>query len=60
MIEKGLILTGDDAELLGHALEEVKAKVYAEFGASLDDVQSLDTLVSYFREAAIKEAAGQP
>jgi hypothetical protein len=29
MIEKGLILTGDDAELLSCALEEVKTKVYA-------------------------------
>jgi hypothetical protein len=29
MIKKGSILTGDDAELLSQALEEVKTKVYA-------------------------------
>jgi hypothetical protein len=51
MIEKGLILTGCDAELLSQTLEEVKAKVYAESRASLDDTQSLDTLVSCFRDA---------
>jgi hypothetical protein len=51
MIEKGLILTGCDTELLSQALEEVKAKVYAESRASLDDTQSLATLVSCFRDA---------
>jgi hypothetical protein len=52
MIQKGLILTGCDAELLSQALEEVKAKVYAESGASLGDTQSLDALVSCSRNAA--------
>jgi hypothetical protein len=49
MIERGLILTGQDAELLSQVLEEVKTKVYAESEASLDNSQALDTLVSYFR-----------
>jgi hypothetical protein len=53
MIEKrSLILTGNDAELLSQVLEEVKAKVYTESGASLDYTQSLNTLVSCFRDAA--------
>jgi hypothetical protein len=52
MIEKGLILTGDDAELLSEVLEEVKTKVFAESEASLDNSQALDTLVSCFRDAA--------
>ena len=30
MIESGLILTGNDAELLSHALAEVKTKVYKD------------------------------
>jgi hypothetical protein len=51
MIEKGLIITGSDAELLNHALAEVKTKAYAESEASLDDTQALDALVSYFRAA---------
>jgi hypothetical protein len=49
MIENGLILTGNDAELLSRALAEVKTKVYEESEASLDDTQALDTLVSCFR-----------
>ena len=52
MIEKGLILTGSDAELLSRALSEVKTKVYEESEARLDDTQALDTLVSCFRNAA--------
>lgn len=52
MIERGLILTGSDAELLSQTLEEVKTKVYAESEASLDDAQALDALVSRFRDAA--------
>ncbi len=51
MIEKGLILTGSDAELLSRALSEVKTKVYEEAEAQLDDTQALDALVSYFRNA---------
>jgi hypothetical protein len=30
MIEKGLIITGNDAELLSRALSEVKTKAYEE------------------------------
>jgi hypothetical protein len=55
MIEKGLILTGSDAELLSHALSEVKTKVYEESEASLDDTEALDTLVSCFRTAEKEE-----
>jgi hypothetical protein len=51
MIEKGLFLTGSDAELLDRALSEVKTKAYEESEAQLDDTQALDTLVSYFRNA---------
>jgi hypothetical protein len=52
MIEKGLILTGNDAELLSHALEEVKTKVYAESEASLDNSRALDALVSCFTDVS--------
>lgn len=55
MIEKGLILTGNDAELLSHALAEVKTKIYEEAEARLDDTQALDVLVSYFRNAEKEE-----
>ena len=37
MIEKGLIITGSDAELLSDALSEVKTKAYEESEAQLDD-----------------------
>ncbi|MGA7075436.1 MAG: hypothetical protein WBZ42_02665 [Halobacteriota archaeon] len=50
MIESGLILTGNDADLLRRALSEVKTKVYEESEASLDDTQALDALVSCFRD----------
>jgi hypothetical protein len=46
MIEKGLIITGSDAELLSRALSEVKTKAYEESEAQLDDTQALDALVS--------------
>jgi len=49
MIEKGLIITGSDAELLSRALSEVKTKAYEESEAQLDDTQALDALVSCFR-----------
>jgi hypothetical protein len=49
LIESGLILTGNDAELLNRALEEVKAKFYEKSETSLDDTQALDALVSCFR-----------
>lgn len=52
MIEKGLILTGNDADLLDRALSEVKIKVYEESEARLDDTQALDALVSCFRNAS--------
>jgi hypothetical protein len=52
MIEKGLILTGSDAELLDRALLKVKTKVYEESEAQLDDTQALDVLVSCFRSAS--------
>ena len=46
MIEKGLILTGNDADLLDRALSEVKIKVYEESEPRLDDTQALDALAS--------------
>ena len=49
MIERGLIITGSDAELLCRALSEVKTKASEESEAQLDDVQALDALVSSFR-----------
>jgi hypothetical protein len=51
MIEKGLILTGSEAELLSRALSEVKTKFYKEAEARLDDTEALDALVSCFRNA---------
>jgi hypothetical protein len=55
MIENGLILTGNDAELLSHALAEVKTKVYEESETSLDDSQALDALLSSLRTAEMEE-----
>jgi hypothetical protein len=55
MIEKGLIITGSEAELLSRALSEVKTKVYEESEASLDDSEALSTLVSSFRTAEKEE-----
>jgi hypothetical protein len=52
MIEKGLIITGSDAELLSNALAEVKTKAYEESEAQLDDTQALNALVSCFMTAA--------
>jgi hypothetical protein len=51
MIEKGLIITGSDAELLNRALSEVKTKAYEESEAQLDDTQALNALVSGFMSA---------
>src|SRR5665647_960697 len=51
MIEKGLIITGSDAELLSRALSEVKTKSYEESEAQLDDTQALNALVSGFMSA---------
>jgi hypothetical protein len=44
MIEKGLIITGSDAELLSRALSEVKTNAYEESEAQLDDSQALNAL----------------
>ena len=55
MIENGLILTGSDAELLSRALSEVKAKVYEESEASLDDTQALDALLLSLRTVETEE-----
>jgi hypothetical protein len=55
MIEKGLILTGSDAELLSRALSEVKTKVYEESETSLDNTEALSALVSCFRTAEKEE-----
>jgi hypothetical protein len=49
MIESGLILTANDADLLRRALSEVKTKIYEESETSLDDTQALDALLSSFR-----------
>jgi hypothetical protein len=49
MIEKELVLTGGDAELLSRALTEVKTKVYEESETSLDNTQALNAIVSCFR-----------
>jgi hypothetical protein len=55
MIENGLILTGNDAELLSRALAEVKTKVYEESETSLDDTQALDALLSSLRTVEKEE-----
>jgi hypothetical protein len=48
---KGVFLTGDDAELLSRALDEVKTKAYEQSEVSLDDTHALDALVSCFKSA---------
>ena len=55
MIENGLILTGNDAELLSNALAEVKTKVYEESKTSPDDTQALDALLSSLRTVETDE-----
>ena len=55
MIESGLILTGNDADLLRRALSELKTKVYKESETSLDDTQALDALLSSFRTVETEE-----
>jgi hypothetical protein len=52
MIERGLIITGSDADLLSTALSEVNTKVAEESEARLDDAQALDALVSCFRSVS--------
>jgi hypothetical protein len=51
MIERGLIITGSDAELLSDALLDVKTKAYEESKAQLDNTRALNALVSGFRSA---------
>ena len=51
MITKALVLTDDEADLLGRALEEVKTKFYEESEVNLDDLGALRALVSHFRDA---------
>ncbi len=58
-VEKGLIITGSDAELLSNALSEVKTKAYEESEAQLDDTQALNALVSCFRSFRDSENDGQ-
>ena len=55
MIEKGLIITGSDAELLSNALSEVKTKAYEESEVSLDDTQALEALVTCFKTVQKEE-----
>jgi hypothetical protein len=55
MIERGLIITGSDAELLSRALSEVKTKAYEESEVNLDDTQALDALVTCFKTVQKEE-----
>jgi hypothetical protein len=55
MVESGLILTGNDADLLRRALSEVKTRVCEESETSLDDTEALDALVSSFKKAETEE-----
>jgi hypothetical protein len=55
MIERGLIITGSDAELLNRALSELKTKAYEDSEAQLDDTEALNVLVSGFRTAEKEE-----
>jgi hypothetical protein len=58
MIENELVLRGNDAELLGRALPEVKAKFYEESEMNLDDTQALDALLSSFRTVETENRRG--
>lgn len=51
MIEKGLILTGDDAELLSRTLSDIKTRAYEGSGNILNGAQALDTLISRYKAA---------
>jgi hypothetical protein len=55
MVESGLILTGNDADLLRRALSEVKTRVCEESETRLDDTEALDALVSSFKKAETEE-----
>jgi len=48
MLEKGVFLTGADAELLSRAIEEVKTKSFEKSKTALSDIDALEVLVSYF------------
>jgi hypothetical protein len=51
MIEKGLIITGSDAELSWACTFRSEKKAYEESEAQLDDTQALNALVSGFMSA---------
>jgi len=51
MLTKALILTDGEADLLSRVLEEVEIKTFEESQISLDDLEALNALVSYFRDA---------
>jgi hypothetical protein len=47
-MEMALFLNGREAELLSRALEEVRAKTLEESETSLNDLEALEVLISYF------------
>ncbi len=60
MTEKGVFITGDEAELLTRALAEVKTKAFEESELTLDDTQALGALVSSLRkDGEEKETRGE-
>ena len=48
-------ITGNDAEQVNRALEEVKAKFYEKSETSLEDTQALDAFLSSLRNAGKEE-----
>ena len=46
MLEKSLIITGSEAEILSQAITNVKAKAYDESEATLDDTQAFHALIA--------------
>jgi hypothetical protein len=58
LIERGLIITGGDAELLGRAPSEVKTKAYEESEAQLDDAQALDALLRVLGASEMPQMTG--
>ena len=50
MTEKGVFITGDEAELLTRALAEVRTKAFEESELTLDNTQALGALVSSLRK----------
>ncbi|HYA33292.1 MAG TPA: hypothetical protein VEG65_04785 [Candidatus Bathyarchaeia archaeon] len=55
MLEKSLIITGSDAEILSRAIEQIKAKAYDEREVSLDDTQAFHALISGLTTAEEEE-----